>query len=451
MPAGERNPTSPPQPTLVTHYRQEESSGSSEDFSANIDPPSASSPPRSDIEEPAGGVITAPAVTAQSPVLTDATLPAADDDDRSAPRLPDIMAAALVDTSIPADLAGGAPADAGDQSEFRVDLNQTVMCKDCKEWPPNLVEEFSSGDLVCGTCGLVLDNHVIDTRSEWRTFANDDQGNDDPSRVGDSINPLLNGSQLETSIAFDSTKHGRDLSRLQNKVQQDKGTKGLLQAYKQIGALCDATTLGKNVADAAKHIYKLADDEKFLKGKPQEAVIAGCIFIACRQAEVPRTFREIFNLTHVTKKEIGRVFKALEAFLKKHENKNQTPFTGINNYEKKNSVGPQDLCARFCSRLNFRNSQKIENISVFLALRAASLPELAGRSPLSIAAACIYFASALAGEPRSSKEIATASGVSDGTIKTSYKYLYTAREELVPQLKAWIPDPAAAMEKLPSS
>jgi transcription initiation factor TFIIB len=309
------------------------------------------------------------------------------------------------------------------------------------------VEEFSSGDLVCGSCGLVLDTHVVDTRSEWRTFANDDQGSDDPSRVGDAINPLLNGSQLETSIAFSESKVGRDLSRLQNKTQQDKGTKGLLQAYKQIGSLCDAINMGKNVADAAKHIYKLADDEKFLKGKPQEAVIAGCIFIACRQASVPRTFREIYNLTNVSKKEIGRVFKALESFLKKHEKKSQTPFQGITNYEGKNAVGPQDLCARFCSQLGFRNAQKIENISVALALQTSNVPELAGRSPLSIAAACIYMASHLAGEPKASKDIAAVSGVSDGTIKTAYKYLYQARDALVQ--KEWVPDMAAAMENLP--
>lgn len=45
---------------------------------------------------------------------------------------------------------------------------------------PNLVEEFSAGDTICGSCGRVLSERGIDTRSEWRTFSNDDQGNDDP-------------------------------------------------------------------------------------------------------------------------------------------------------------------------------------------------------------------------------------------------------------------------------
>jgi transcription initiation factor TFIIB len=51
-------------------------------------------------------------------------------------------------------------------------------------------QEFSAGDIICGSCGLVLQSHIVDTRSEWRTFSNDDQGGDDPSRVGDAGNPL---------------------------------------------------------------------------------------------------------------------------------------------------------------------------------------------------------------------------------------------------------------------
>ena len=200
-------------------------------------------------------------------------------------------------------------------SEWSQNLNQKLLCKDCREDPPNLIEEFSSGDMVCGTCGLVLGDRIVDTRSEWRTFSNDDQGNDDPSRVGDGANPLLNGSQLSTTIAFgDPSARSRELYRAQGKQGTDKATKTLLTAYKEIGAHCDAVNIPKNVSDTAKHLFKLTDDAKAFKGKSQDAIIAGCIFIACRQCGVPRTFREIYALTKVSKKDIGRTFKALEKF-----------------------------------------------------------------------------------------------------------------------------------------
>lgn len=211
------------------------------------------------------------------------------------------------------------------QELWRENLNMQLTCRECKEFPPNLVEEFSSGDMVCGSCGLVLGDRIVDTRSEWRTFSNDDQGNDDPSRVGDGANPLLNGSQLQTSISFGdgSSSRTRDLHRAQNKSTHDKSTKGLLAAYKEIGALCDAMSIPKNVSDTAKHIFKMVNDAGAFRGKSQDTIIAGSIFIACRQCKVPRTFREICALTKVSKAEIGRIFKALEKFFAT-QNKDRT-------------------------------------------------------------------------------------------------------------------------------
>jgi transcription initiation factor TFIIB len=336
-------------------------------------------------------------------------------------------------------------------SEFKEDFSNIVMCPDCKEYPPNLVEEFSSGDMVCGSCGLVVGDRIIDTRSEWRTFANDDQGNDDPSRVGDASNPLLNGSQLETSIGQSESAAGRNLSRINNKItQQDKANKTLLQAYKEIGSLCDSMSMGRSVSDAAKHIFKVVDDHKFMKGKPQEAVIAGCIFIACRQAGAGRTFREIHAITNVSKKEIGRVFKQLESFLMKIGDASGQPGDLTRpNVVNTTSTSAEDLCARYCSQLGFLNAQKIENISKKLAEKTQGVSELAGRSPLSVAAACIYMASHLMGEARNSKDIASVAGVSDGTIKTAYRFLYNARDKLVE--KEWIADGKGSMDSLPAN
>ena len=231
--------------------------------------------------------------------------------DKAASQMATAAAQVILPGMLP-DPAGGATPE----EPWRENLNMQMICRDCKEFPPNLVEEFSSGDMVCGSCGLVLGDRIVDTRSEWRTFSNDDQGNDDPSRVGDGANPLLNGSQLQTSISFGDGSSGRsrELHRAQNKATHDKATKGLLAAYKEIGALCDAWTIPKNISDTAKHLFKMVDDAKAFKGKSQDAIIAGCIFIACRQCGNPRTFREIFALTNVSKKEIGRIFKALEKF-----------------------------------------------------------------------------------------------------------------------------------------
>ncbi|CAG8664978.1 2756_t:CDS:1 [Funneliformis caledonium] len=90
---------------------------------------------------------------------------------------------------------------------FRPDLNIGLICPECRNSQANLIEKYSSGDIVCGDCGLVLAARIIDTRSEWRTFSGDDN---DPSRVGAAADPLLKDSALKTII---SSKGRKGLTR----------------------------------------------------------------------------------------------------------------------------------------------------------------------------------------------------------------------------------------------
>jgi len=196
------------------------------------------------------------------------------------------------------------------------------------------------------------------------------------------------------------------------------------------------------------------DDHKAFKGKPQEAIIAGCIFIACRQCQVPRTFREIFALTKVPKKEIGRVFKALEKFFAAQDSKKMDEITksgGIvddsQQYKTTSSTKATELMIRYCNNLNL--TQNCTTIAQELADRAATIGTLAGRSPISSAAACIYMVSYLMKQPKTAKEISTIAGVSDGTIRNAYKHLYTDRNKLI-DLK-WIENGKGDISALPSS
>ena len=68
-------------------------------------------------------------------------------------------------------------------------------------------------------------------------------------------------------------------------------------------------------SDIAKQLYERVGEEKLPRGKPRDAVIPATVFIACCQAQVPRTFSEVCDLTRVSKKALAQCYKALERAL----------------------------------------------------------------------------------------------------------------------------------------
>lgn len=119
----------------------------------------------------------------------------------------------------------------------------------------------------------------------------------------------------------------------------------------------------------------------------------------------------------------------------------------IENYTATTSTRPRDLCNRFCNQLGLPYS--VTSVSSDLADKMSTVGALAGRSPLSTAAACIYMASFLLGHGKTAKEISLVAGVSDGTIRTAYKFLYLEKDKLIDP--EWIRDGKGAMTNLPVS
>ena len=86
------------------------------------------------------------------------------------------------------------------------------------------------------------------------------------------------------------------------------------------------------------------------------------------------------------------------------------------------------------------------SVAVKLAAKMKANGALAGRSPLSAAAACIYMAGYLMGESKTPKEIQQVAKVSDSTIRQSYKLLYQAKDSI---LDSEVLQKGADVSKLP--
>ncbi|ODM89542.1 Transcription initiation factor IIB [Orchesella cincta] len=238
----------------------------------------------------------------------------------------------------------------------RVDFTH-AHCRKHPEAP--LVEDCRTGDQICG---LAVGDRVIDIGSEWRTFSNEAAGTD-PCRVGGAENPLLNGSDL--------TRH----------IGGGIGTPGLMNLETQ------NINRGKQ-----SPVEIMIRDGKKLKGRPTDAILSACLYIASRQEGVPQTIKEVCGVSRFSKNEIGRAILF--------------------------SLGL---------------SNTVRNAATAVAKAAEDLEIVTGRSPLSVAAAAIYMVSQVSKFKRSPKEISKVAGVSDVIVRQVYKLMYSRAGELFPK------------------
>lgn len=118
---------------------------------------------------------------------------------------------------------------------------------------------------------------------------------------------MASGIQMEYSfeflfILFSAAKY-------QNRRTMSSSDRALIAAFKEISTMADRINLPKTIVDRANNLFKQVHDGKNLKGRSNDAKASACLYIACRQEGVPRTFKEICAVSKISKKEIGRCFK----------------------------------------------------------------------------------------------------------------------------------------------
>ncbi|KAG6547635.1 hypothetical protein Mapa_011084 [Marchantia paleacea] len=294
-----------------------------------------------------------------------------------------------------------------------------VVCPECHR-ATEVVVDHAAGDMVCSECGLVLEAHSIDETSEWRTFSNESSSND-PVRVGGPSNPLLTDGGMSTIITKPNGAQGDFMSSLGR--WQNRGSnpdRSLIIAFRTIATMADRLGLVSTIKDRANEIYKKVEDLKSIRGRSQDAILAACLYIACRQEDKPRTFKEICSVANgASKKEIGRATKFIVKQLEEEMGMSMEMGT----------IHAGDFLRRFCSHLGMTNN------AVRAATDSVKRSEQLDirKSPISIAAAAIYMISQLSDDKKPLKDISRVAGVAEVTIRNSYKDLYPHASKLIPE------------------
>ena len=226
------------------------------------------------------------------------------------------------------------------------------VCPECGS--RQLVHDYERAELVCQSCGLVLDEEFIDRGPEWRAFDHDQRMK--RSRVGAPMTFTIHDKGLSTMIDWRnrdsygraiSSKNRAQLYRLrkwQRRIRVSNATeRNLAFALSELDRMASALGLPRNVRETAAVIYRDAVDKNLIRGRSIEGVAAAALYAACRQCSVPRTLDEVAEVSRVSRKEIGRTYRFISREL------------GL----KLLPTAPIDYVPRFCSGLNLTGEVRV--------------------------------------------------------------------------------------------
>jgi len=280
----------------------------------------------------------------------------------------------------------------------------------------DLSKDYARAEMVCNKCGLILEDHMIDSGPEWRAFDSDQR--DKRARTGAPIKYTKPNKGLATEI----DQYNRDIRGVkisaQSRAQMYRLRKwhkrasisssmerNLAIALSELDRIASCLGLPGNIREAAALLYRKAVEKGLIRGRLIESVVAAVLYTICRQYSIPRTLDEISEVSGINKKEIGRTYRFLKRDL------------GIN----MPLTNPTHYIPRFASELGL--SGKVQERAREILEEAIKEGLISGRGPTGVAAAAVYIAGVLMGERKTQKEVADIAGVTEVTIRNRYREL----------------------------
>lgn len=257
-----------------------------------------------------------------------------------------------------------------------------------------LIEDHHTGDLICSECGLVC-GMVMEPNYENQIH---------------SIEVLPGGPPSCNLMTLIEKGSSCNLYRHHNNIASK-----LDPVYNDIRDMTDRLQLPSCIRDAAIHFAQRVYEANTGKGKSPHAKAAACLYIACKHAGVPRTFKEICVVSNSSLRDITRCWSLIT--------RGHPDMEGP-------VISATDFIPRFCSHLDL--CKETQATATYVARQIIELNLLFGHSPISISVTAIYIASQASDEKRTLDEIAEISGIVVPTIKKCYRAVVPLANKLFP-------------------
>jgi transcription initiation factor TFIIB len=292
-------------------------------------------------------------------------------------------------------------------------MQTSIVCSVCNK-NYETVTDPDSGELICGNCGTVLLENIVESGPEWRLLG---EGKD-RSRTGMPTSLSRHDMGLATIIGKtnrDASGRGLDASvkstmerlrtwdlRIQTYSPSDRN---LRQAFSILERVKDKLGLSEPVIEKTAYIYRKAQERGLVRGRTITSVLSAAIYIACREMGIARTLNDIALLTNLRRKELARTFRLLILELDL-----MVPV-----------VDPMKCIAKVANKTKLSERTKRQAMDIMTSVTKRGIS--AGKDPMGLAGTVLYMSSKNSGETITQMDIANAAGVTEVTIRNRFRDL----------------------------
>ncbi len=301
---------------------------------------------------------------------------------------------------------------------------ESQCCPECRS---ALVDDEHNGEVICSCCGIVVteqteyhgpDASMVDeggliknTRTSGHvTYAMHDLGMTTEISIGGKD---FSGKAIGRKVASQVKQMRMWQQRVRVTSAKDRRLTNVLM---KIGEICRSASLPENVVETAAMAYRDLDDRLSLRCKSISGVAMAVTYMACKRCDVVRSITEMCMSTYAPDEEKpGKEIKAKAKLAARYyremvmeAGQYKTPAMSLGKYIAKIS--------------NMTNTDaRVERLALEMAEKTEDSEKSGGKSPSGIAAAYLYVASILMGQPMVQREVSAVAGVTDITIRNRCK------------------------------
>jgi transcription initiation factor TFIIB len=263
---------------------------------------------------------------------------------------------------------------------------------------------------ICTGCGIVLavEREYVDPLLDTNTnLSNMNLGT--PSSLAHhdkNLSTMISYSNVDADGIAISVDQRSAIQRMRrwNKISNNNRSyhRNLKNAFAVLIRIKDKLSLSETIIEKSAYYYRKILDQNLIKGRSIKGFVVACVYVSCREMNVPRTIEEIAEISNTDKIFAGKCYRLLVRKLKV-----RLP-----------SIDSTSHLARIANNAGI--SEKTLRHAVQMMSQIKDDPISFGKDPCAIAVAVLYGACLDKGEKTSQSRISLAGNVSVVTLRKRF-------------------------------